>query len=242
VDFESFERAAREVFDAIPEEYRDGVDGLVVSRDPAHHPHIPDLFTLGECLTESFPSDFEGPETVRSTVVLHWGSFARISERDPDFDWEEEIWETITHEVRHHLEWLARDDTLEGVDYAVEQDVNRADGVEWDPFYYQYADPISGDLRVAEGHVFIERLVTQARFDEREDIDFRWNGIGYRLPAPAELGDIHYVEVVGGIPDPPPILEIVLVRKRSWMEDAKRLFGQSRPRVLESTGRALPTG
>ena len=82
------------------------MDGLVIDRQARPHPRTRDIYTLGECVTEAYPSDFGGPDTVRSAVVLYYGSFLRLSRLDPAFDWSEEIWETLTHELRHHLEWV----------------------------------------------------------------------------------------------------------------------------------------
>ncbi|MGH7505187.1 MAG: metallopeptidase family protein [Longimicrobiales bacterium] len=105
--FDVFERHARSEWDRIPDRYREGIDGLVVERDAKPHPDAPDVYTLGECVTEAYPSDFGGPDTIRSAVVLYYGSFLRLSRLDETFDWEEEVWETLTHELQHHLESLA---------------------------------------------------------------------------------------------------------------------------------------
>ena len=111
--YADFDRAARRAYKEIPPEYLEGVAGLVVSREAMPDPILPEVFTLGECLTEDHPSAYEGPETTRSTVILYWGSFRAMAQADADFDWEGELWETLTHELRHHLESLAGDDALE---------------------------------------------------------------------------------------------------------------------------------
>src|SRR5690606_24793658 len=108
--YAEFERRAQQVYESIPAAYKAGVDGLVASREAHPHPELPDIWTLGECLTESWPSEWQGPETTRSVVVLYWGSFRSLAAQDETFDWEEEIWETLTHELRHHLESLASED------------------------------------------------------------------------------------------------------------------------------------
>ena len=56
--FKAFERAATEAWDAIPDEFKEGVDGVVVSRESVAHPTLPDIFTLGHCDTEAYASDF----------------------------------------------------------------------------------------------------------------------------------------------------------------------------------------
>ena len=97
--YSEFERIALDAFEAVPEQYREGIDGLVVSRETVAHPTLPDIYTLGHCDTESYPSDFVGPDTTRSVVILYYGSFKNLARKDPDFDWEAEIHETVQHEI-----------------------------------------------------------------------------------------------------------------------------------------------
>ena len=63
MDFNAFENESRQVFEAIPERYREGVDGLTVHREALPHPRFPAVFTLGECVTESYPSGWDGPSS-----------------------------------------------------------------------------------------------------------------------------------------------------------------------------------
>lgn len=240
MDFEEFEKVARDAFEAIPEQYREGIDGLVVSRDVERHPTLPDIYTLGYCDTESYPSDWVGPETTRSVVVLYYGSFRRLSRQDPDFDWQGEIHETVEHEVKHHLEWLAAEDGLEDVDYAMDESFKRSQGVEWDPWYWQAGDPVGRGTYVVEDQVYVERGFTAEEFEKAGRVRFDWRGRSYEVDLPEELGDLHFLWIAEGVEDPPPFLELVLVRRRSWWEDAKRLFSSSRPRVLESEALARP--
>ncbi len=237
--FEQFERAAREAFEAVPAEYREGVDGLVVSREALPDPAHSDVYILGHCLTESYPSDWSGPETTRSQVVLYWGSFRGVARADEDFDWEEELWETLTHELRHHLEALARDDTLEGVDYAVEETFKRDDGVDFDPWYYQHGEELARGVFQVERSFYLEQVWRPESFERTEWIGFEWHGARYRISRPEELGDVHFVWIEG-IDAGAASLELVLVRHRSWWEDVKRLGGTYRPVVLESEATAEP--
>lgn len=237
--FKDFEEAAHRAYEEIPKEYKEGIDGLVVSREARAHPTTPEIFTLGECLTEDWASDWGGPETTRSRVVLYWGSFRNLSERDPDFDWADELWETLTHELRHHLESLAREDALEGVDYALDETFKRDEGEDFDPWYFQRGDALGDGLYRVERNFYVERAVTEAEFRQAAWVDFAWEGARYRIPRPEALGDVHFVWVLG-VDTGPSTLEVVLVRKRGWWESAKRLFGTSRPEVLESEAEAEP--
>ena len=237
MNFREFQRAARAYYEEIPPEFKGGIDALVVSREAEAHPDLPEIWTMGHCYTEDFASDFGGPETTRSKVVLYWGSFREIARRDPDFDWEEELWETLTHELRHHLESLAREDGLEGVDYAMDETFKRDQGDDFDPWYFQHGDqPVPGVFQV-ERNYYVEQEWRPEEFEAVEELLFEWGGARWRVPRPAELGDIHYVWV-HGVVEPPATLELVLVRKRGWWSEAKRMLGTSRPTVLESEAEA----
>lgn len=238
--FAEFERAAHEAFEAIPADYRTGIDGLVVERDAEAHPQIPDIWTLGYCDTEVYPSDFENADTVRSTIRLFWGSFRNLAAEQDDFDWLAEIHETVEHEVKHHLEALAGEDQLGDVDAVMEHDFRRAQGGDWDPHYYRWGEEIAPGTYVAEDLVFVEVPLSASDLRMRDGIDFEIQGRWYTIPTPTELGDVHFIHVLG-LPLGGASVEVVLVRKRSWMESAKRLFAPSRPRVLESEADARGT-
>ena len=237
MELKAFERRAREAFEEIPEEFKEGIDGLTVSRDAPAHPTLPEVFTLGHCVTEEHLSEFGSPDTTRSIIVLYWGSFRQLAERDPDFDWEEELWETLTHEVRHHLESLARDDALEHVDYAADELFNRQEGLEFDPWYYQRGEDLGGGVYVVEGRQYLEQEWDPRDFERASSVEFRWRGATYRLPRPKEQGDVHFVWVIGdGFEDDP--LEIVLVRRRTSWESLKRVARRAPLEVLESEAEA----
>lgn len=237
--FHDFEQHARDVFEEIPDVYLEGIDGLTVSRQAPAHPDFEGVFTLGECVTEEHLSDFGSAETTRSVIVLYWGSFREIAERNPEFDWENEVWETLTHELRHHLESLAGDAALEGVDYAADETFKRFDGRPFDPWYWQHGD------RVAEGHYrveknsYIEQEWSQADFDRADSIGFRWDGAALVIARPERLGDVHFIFVTGlGAPD--DTVEVVLTRKRSWWGAVKRMVRSGEIEVLESEAEPVP--
>lgn len=241
MDLDRFERVARRYWDEIPEEYKEGIDGLVIHKEALPHPVQAGIHTLGMCLTESYPSDWMGPETSRSVVALYWGSFRKVAARDPDFDWEQEIWETLTHELRHHLEWLAREDQLEAVDYAMDESFKRADGENFDPWYYQSGDPVAPGVYRVEYDVYIEQEWTPEALAAVEEVTFSWHGAEYAIPAPGELGDLHYIWV-HGVDTGLGWLQVVLVRKRGWWERARRALAREQMELLESEAEAVPRG
>jgi predicted Zn-dependent protease with MMP-like domain len=239
MDFRSFTSVAQAAFEAVPEEYRAGIDGLVIEKRADRHPTLPHIYTLGMCDTEAYPSDWVGPETLRSTVILYYGSFRALARMDPDFDWEAEIHETVQHEIKHHLEGLAGEDSLGGVDYAMDEAFKRREGLDFDPWFYQHGETMGRGVYVVEDMVFLEQEWDAAGFETEDALQVRWQGREYRVPRPAELGDVHFV-VLEEIHRPPPWFELVLVRRRSWWEDARRLFSSSRPRILHSRATVLP--
>jgi predicted Zn-dependent protease with MMP-like domain len=239
MDFESFSKAAHEAFDSIPEEFREGVDGLTIRPEKVPHPAYPDIHTLGQCITEAYPSDWAGPETLRSVVVLYHGSFRALARLDPEFDWEEELWETLTHELRHHLESLADEDDLEGVDYAMEEAFARAEGEEFDPFYYQRGLEVAPGLFQVEYDFFLEQVWRAEAFETADFIEFSWHGVDYRVRRPETLGDLHYLWVQG-MEVGAGALQIVLVRKRGWRERVGGGGSKEGLELWESEGVAEP--
>jgi len=233
MDFDTFFRQAHEAFETIPKEFREGVDGLIVWPESLPHPTLPGVFTLGQCVTEAYPSGWTGPETLRSVVALYHGSFQALSKTDPDFDWEGELWETLTHELRHHLESLANEDALEGVDYAREEAYRRADGVDFDPLYYQAGVEVAPGLFQVEYDFFLEQIWEEEAFEVAEVIEFSWHGAPKRIPRPDLLGDVHYIWIKG-LEVGPGSLQLVLLRKRRWKERVKKLGGEGTLELWES--------
>jgi predicted Zn-dependent protease with MMP-like domain len=241
VDFRQFERAARLAYAEIPAEFKEGIDGLTVRRQAEAHPTLPDVFTLGHCLTEAHLSEFGGPETTRSTIVLYWGSFLQLSERDDDFDWDGELWETLTHELRHHLESLAGDDALEDVDYAADELFKRQEGLDFDPWYYQRGGDLGGGVYVVEREHYLELPWRDKDVEGSPSLEFAWRGASYHIERPAELGDVHFVWIEGEHFEGDP-LELVLVRRRGSWESLGRLVRSSPLAVHESRAQAVRVG
>lgn len=227
MNFDAFERRAAELWREIPAEYRAGVDGMRVERGARAHPSLPEVYTLGECLTESFPSDFGGPDTTRSTVVLYYGSFWRLSRLDDEFDWEEELWETLTHELQHHLESLASADTLEDLDYAADENFRRLEGEDFDPFFFRAGEPLGdGWYRVEQDH-----------FREFEgvagSVEFAWSGARYRVEVPAGEADVLFLNVEPAEPSLPAGISLVITRRPGALRVLRSIFRPEPSTVLE---------
>lgn len=215
------ERMAHE----IPERYLDGIAAIEVSEKAVPHPLREHVFTLGECIPFH-----TGTDDVMSRVVLHYGSFRELAHQRPDFDWHEETWETLLHELRHHLEWRARTDQLEEYDWAAEQGFARAEGLPFDPLYYRSGECVAEGIYRVDDDVFLERVV--ARLPDAAEFD--WHGGRYRVAVPSEPLPLYLV--VHGVRHPPPGDVILVFRRKPRLAD---LFRRA-PRATESRSRAEP--
>ncbi|MEJ2288348.1 MAG: metallopeptidase family protein [Deinococcales bacterium] len=110
--FEAFRAAAAAMVDDIPDEFLQGLQGVHVFQEARPEEEYEDVYRLGEYLDPGSEDFLGGQPGLGRHIALYYGSFAAVAEGDPDFDWEDELWETITHELRHHVESLAGEDAL----------------------------------------------------------------------------------------------------------------------------------
>lgn len=215
--FADFEALVRRLAAEVPEEYLDGVAEVEVSRRTVPHPERDDIWTLGECIP--LPAVDADPEAIQSRVVLYYGSFQALSGTDPGFDWREETWETLTHELRHHLEWRARAPDLEDLDAAAEANFARQDGEPFDPLFHLSGLP-AGDHQYRIDHdVFVDRVVAGRR--PPATLRFRWSGHALTIEWPTG-GHLPAFLSVDGVPDPPEGDLVVVVRTRPGLRDLFR--------------------
>lgn len=100
--------------------FRKNVDRIASSLPPVLFRQLnggiivrPEAKEDGNCLI--FGEYVEDP-ALGNLILLYYGSFAEELEGAGVDEWNEEIEETITHELRHHIESLA------GVDYLSEEE------------------------------------------------------------------------------------------------------------------------
>jgi hypothetical protein len=201
-----FESMVRRMSDEVPPEFLAGVAEIVVSPRRVPHPEREEIFTLGECIP--LPAAEGSAEGVQSRVVLYHGSFQALAGLRDGFDWREEAWETLTHELRHHLEWRARAPDLEAFDWAVEQNFARQDGEPFDPAFYLDGEPLAPGVFRVDDDVFVDRVVSSPP----PETDVRWGGRTYRVPVPAEAGLPAFL-TLDAVEEPPPG-DLVLVLRR----------------------------
>jgi hypothetical protein len=110
--YDAFQKAVEQMIEEIPTQFLKGLQGVHVLEEEQPEEGYRDVWRMGEYLDPG-PEDFLGAgEGLGRHIALYYGSFARIAAADPDFDWEDEVWETLTHELRHHVESLAGDMSL----------------------------------------------------------------------------------------------------------------------------------
>lgn len=96
MEIERFTELADRLMERVPAPLLEGLNGGVAIRrramrrnaDPAG------VYILGEYVTD----------LLGCYIVIYWGSFAELFAGEPDDIWEQELWETIRHELRHHVE------------------------------------------------------------------------------------------------------------------------------------------
>ena len=212
---EDFEALVRRQVEEIPAEFFRGIAEVVVSPRTVPHPGRPGVWTLGECVP--LPVSDGDPRHIQSRVVLYHGSFQALARETPGFDWVAESWETLTHEVRHHVEWQARVSELEAFDVAAEANYARHDGEPFDPLFYRDGLRLPDGSFQVDDDVFVERIGPTLP----QVVRFRWGGeeIGVSVPSGANLPAFLVVE---GVSEPPPGELVLVLRSPSRWHDLFR--------------------
>jgi len=204
------DRLARDV----PAEFRDGIVAIDVSPKTVPHPVRGDVYTLGECV----PLDWAGGgASLQSRIVLYHGSFQALA-RLGELDWREEAWETLSHELRHHLEWRADAAALEAYDWAAEQNFARHDGQPFDPAFPRSGERIAAGVYKVDDDVFIERA---PRAGGRSPVELIWHGRRYRVPLPRGVRPPAFL-TLEGLEEPPPGDAVLVVPRRFSLRDLLR--------------------
>jgi hypothetical protein len=229
-----FEAMVRGMAAEMPPSFTEGILEIAVTGKTVPHPIREGVYTLGECIPHEFGAPGEEDAGIRSSVVLHYGSFAALAREQPDFDWREEAFETLAHEVRHHLEWRARVPELEKLDDAAEANYARHDGEPFPPLFYRDGEPVGEGVWKVEDDVFLEVVLLRKAWAEAagRPCPFVWHGRPWAAPLPAALPDVLYLTVDGVAPAPAGDL-LLVVRRKPGARDLVR-----RPTVGRHTARA----
>lgn len=201
----------------IPPEFLAGVAEVHVAPEAVPHPTRAEIYTLGECIPIPAPEG-EPLGGVQSRVVLYHGSFEALARLGPGFDWRTEAWETLTHELRHHLEWRASVPDLEAFDAAAEQNFARQEGEAFDPLFFLDGEQVAPGVYQVDDDWFIDQTVPRPPGELR----FAWHGVRYRAALPKDLTLPAFLWVAAGVAEPPPGELVVVLRKKPSLMDLVR--------------------
>lgn len=208
-----FEAMVRRLCEKVPPDFLEGVSEIVVSPRTVPHPERAEVFTLGECVPLPVQVG-SGVEGVQSRIVLYHGSFAALAQQQSGFDWRQEAWETLGHELRHHLEWRARAPDLEDFDCAVEHNFARHDGEPFDPTFFLSGEvEPNGNYRV-EDDVFIDCIVRSLP----DTVSFEWDGRQYHAVVPPDA-ELPCFLLVDGLSNPPDGDLVLVLRRKPGVRD-----------------------
>lgn len=197
----------------LPPEFRDGIVTIDVSPKTVPHPIHGDVYTLGECV----PLEWSGRGAdLQSRIILYHGSFAALA-RVGDIVWRDEAWETLTHELRHHLEWRANVDALETYDWAAEQNFARHEDQPFDPVFYRSGERVAAGVWKVDDDVFIE-----ARRETGDQVELVWHGRPYRVAMPVADPRATLFMTLDGLREPPPGDAVLVVRRAGRLWDMLR--------------------
>ena len=228
---DEFQQIVHRLLKDVPQSYLDGVVAVDVSAKALPHPVHGDVYTLGECV----PLEWSGSGAdLHSRIILYYGSFASLA-RLGDFAWREEAWETLTHELRHHLEWRANVDALAAYDWAAEQNFARHEGHPFDPFFFRSGEALHDGIWKVDDDVFIER---EPGAGSGEQGDLVWHGRRYRVTLP-RAGQGPLFLTLAGLVDPPPGDAILVMKPAPRLLDLFRRRPAPVQAVVEVT---LPDG
>jgi hypothetical protein len=114
-DFPSFDKfcdLADAIVRQIPEMYLKGISGIYVTPGEVRDEEIPHLYILGH---------YHHGGYLEPSIEIYYGSFRRSFQGLAPSQIEAELWETIAHEMRHHLEENAGLHNLEDYDRQVKE-------------------------------------------------------------------------------------------------------------------------
>jgi len=93
-----FKHIVQDMVEDIPPEFLAGLAGVFTRAEEKRSEELPGIYTLGEYIVQP---------PLPPHVFLYYGSFRRLFSSAGSQQLQAQIWETLTHEVRHHVETLA---------------------------------------------------------------------------------------------------------------------------------------
>lgn len=177
MDFATFDKEALRLWESIPPRFREGVAALCIEENAHADAEFPDVLLMGECMSDA--SALVPGAPVQSLIYLYYGSFAKIAAREPTFDWDGELWETLTHELQHHLEWRAGYDALGDEDDLQRENLARRDGRPFQRDYYRKGARLDTGVYTVDGDLFLEYAVPRKDWTQLREqaVSLEWAGL-----------------------------------------------------------------
>ncbi len=202
--YENFAARAKELTRAIPAEFLEGVEDVVVHREAKRHPLLEDIVTLGEQEPSAMVA-MTGSEWVRSIVHLYYGSFVELAARDRQFDVDAELRETIEHELQHHLEDKAGVRALVDDDDLFDAHQRFLAGLETPPGWWRQGEEVGEGVYQVELDLFVELRLRRREFERLRGTTVSLSVLDEpfeaELPSDAAAGDILTFAGEGCLPE-----------------------------------------
>lgn len=201
----------------VPPEYRDGIVAIQVSPKAVPDPVRGGVYTLGECV----PLEWSGNgANLQSRIILYYGSFAALARPHAGgSEWRREAWDTLTHELRHHLEWRANVGALEAYDWAADQNFARSEGQPFDPVFYRAGERLAAGIYKVDDDVFIEQdRGAGKRGRMGAELDVVWHGRRYRVPWPPGARPPLFLTLEGLLTPPAGDVVVVVPRRPAFVD------------------------
>jgi len=207
MDLPSFRALIERLAKDIPAEFHDGVAAVEVRATTVPHPVHAGVYTFGECV----PLEWSGNGAdLHSRILLYHGSFRALARGDATFDWRREAWDTLSHELRHHLEWRANVAALEDYDWAAEENFKRHEGEPFDPVFYRSGERVAPGVYKVDDDIFLEQ-------------DLSWHGRRWSVAVGAvPRGAAAFVTLEGLVPEPAGDAVLVIPHRASLLDLFRR--------------------
>ncbi len=200
LSFDDFSAQATALTEALPKEFLEGIESVDVHRERKADPVLPDVLLLGECATSPL-SELVQEEAFRSTVHLYYGSFVDLAKGDPAFDMQDELRETLEHEIQHHIEDRAGVKALADEDHLFESHARFKAGLEVAPGWYRRGEELAPRVWKVDLDLFVELPLRRRDFEARRGTTLTLQVLDepleVELPADADPEEIYTLPEAG---------------------------------------------
>lgn len=206
-DYDAFSARAKEIADAIPPQFMEGVEEVVVHRELERSPILPEVVTLGECESAGAAVGLgrEAGDEVRSIVHLYYGSFVDLARSDPTFDLDAELVETIEHEIQHHIEDKAGVHDLEDDDDLYDAHARFRADLDVPAGWYRRGERLAPGVYAVDLDLFVELPLRKAEFERlrgrRKTLTILDESVDVEIPEDGEPEEVFTLEGAGLLED-----------------------------------------